>query len=170
MSRSDFSLPAARFLMLITAARRRRGARRAQRGFSLLETLVAFSILAICLGTLLRIFGGGGRAAVLTDEHARGLAVAESLLASLGTETELALGRKQGIVAGAIRWEIQVSPMPIPAGNLSDVNFPNPPVWVDVSASWGDDQRRALRLSTMRLLPASVPGGAPNLPPRRPGT
>lgn len=139
-----------------------------QRGFSLLETLVAFSILAVCLGALLRIFGGGGRAAVLTDEYARAMTVAESLLASLGPETELALGRKQGLVAGSIRWEIQVTPLPIDTQQLSQVNFAFTPVWVEVGASWGDDQARAVRLSTVRLLPTK--GTSPLNSPFRPRT
>jgi general secretion pathway protein I len=139
-----------------------------QRGFSLLEVLVAFSILAICLGGLLRIFGGGARAALLTDEYARGLIVAESLLASVGSEAELVVGRKQGIVAGSIRWEVLVSPIPIQTGNLSEMNFGFVPVSVDVSASWGTDSPRSVRLSTIRLMPARDASNPMNkLPPRR---
>lgn len=139
-----------------------------QRGFSLLETLVAFSILAVCLGSLLRIFGGGGRAALLTDEYARAMTVAESLLASLGSETELTLGRRQGVVAGSIRWEVQVTPLPIQSQQLSDINFAFTPVWVEVSASWGEDQPRAVKLSTIRLLPTKGSDSQLNTP-FRPG-
>lgn len=146
-----------------------RGFHGRQGGFSLLETLVAFSILAICLGSLLRIFGGGGRAALLTDEYARGLTVAESLLASLGAETELALGRRQGIVAGTIRWEMQVSPLPVQSEHLSSLNFSYTPVWVEVSASWGNEQPRSVRLSTIRLLTAKGSNSPMNIP-SRPGS
>ncbi|NBS18037.1 MAG: type II secretion system protein, partial [Gammaproteobacteria bacterium] len=34
---------------------------RRQSGFSLLEILVAFAVLSLCLGVLLRIFAGGGQ-------------------------------------------------------------------------------------------------------------
>lgn len=138
------------------------------RGFSLLETLVALSILAICLGTLLRIFGGGGRAALMTDEYARGLIVAESMLASLGTEIEVAPGRKQGVVAGSIRWAIQVSPLPFQMGDQSEINFTTVPVWVEVTAAWGADEPRSVRLGTVRLMPAKDASNPINkLPPRR---
>lgn len=146
------------------AASPRAPACRRQGGFSLLETLVAFSVLAISLGTLLRVFGGGGQAALLTDEYARGLIVAESMLASLGTEIELTEGRQRGVVAGLFRWQVDVSPLPLQTGNLSNINFPSLPYWVEVSASWGTAEPRTIRLGTIRLLRVQAPGGAPNLP------
>ena len=44
---------------------------RCQRGFSLLEVLVAFTILSVSLGVLLQIFSTGLRNAALTEELQR---------------------------------------------------------------------------------------------------
>jgi general secretion pathway protein I len=134
-------------------------------GFSLLETLVAFSVLAICLGVLLRVFGGGGRAAVLTDGYARATTVAESFLAALGTEKELSLGRQEGVLAGGLRWVVQVSPLPVQDERISALNFPFMPYWVEVTVHWGQDDPRSVKLTTVRLI-ANQPSGGGQLPGR----
>lgn len=139
---------------------------RRQNGFSLLETLVAFSVLAICLGVVLRVFGGGGRAAVLTDGYARATTIAESFLAALGTEKDLRLGRQEGVLAGGYRWLVQVVPLPVQQERISTLNFAVLPYWVEVTVTWGEDDRRSVKLNTVRLLAndPSSPGQLPGQP------
>lgn len=140
----------------------RRRALGGEQGFSLLETLVAFSVLAICLGVVLRVFGGGGRAASLTEEYARGLTVAESLLTSLGTEKNIVPGRQQGLVGGGagggIRWQVQATPLPIDTQGLAENSFPFLPFALDVTVSWGEvGESHSLTLNTVRLIPREPP-------------
>lgn len=138
----------------------RRGTVRSRRqgGFSLLEVLVAFSILALCLGILLRIFGGGGRQAVLADEHVRAMMLAESLLASVGVETPLQPGESGGEIDDQFRWTLSVSPY-MPGGEPLPAQLPFKPYWVALSVAWGNQELHSFTLGTLRLLAENRPAG-----------
>jgi len=51
-----------------------------QSGFSLIEVLVAFTIMALALGVVFQIFGRGAAAMTLGEEYAQAVAIAESRL------------------------------------------------------------------------------------------
>jgi general secretion pathway protein I len=142
--------------------------RRGQGGFSLLEVLVAFSILALCLGVLLRIFGGSGRLAGLSEEHARAVVLAESLLAQAGVEAPLRPGETSGHIDETYDWAMRVTPFALPGGEPLPEQLPFKPYWVEVAVEWGEGQElHAFNLATLRLAgDEGRPGfGAPGFPP-----
>lgn len=79
-----------------------------QRGLSLLEILVAFTILSLSLGILMRIFSDGLRSVDISRDQAQAIALAQSLLATAGVEQPLAGGTGSGEVAGKFHWQLQV--------------------------------------------------------------
>lgn len=132
-----------------------------QAGFSLLEILVAFSIMSLSLGVLLRIFAGGGHIAATADEYSRAILTAESLMAGIGIETPLKPGVTQGQLPDGYRWDINVYPYPLDQGLLggeSQIGFK--PYWVELTVEWGDEEDpRAFNLTSLRLIPDKPPGG-----------
>lgn len=65
----------------------RRGSTRcASAGFTLLEILVALTLLALAMGIIMQIFSRGVNGADLADRYAKAAMLAESRLASVGIE------------------------------------------------------------------------------------
>lgn len=133
----------------------------ATRGFSLLEILVAFSIMALCLGVLLRIFAGSGLMSSTADDYSRAVIAAQSLMDSLGTERPLHMGESRGELGEGLRWSLKVQPYAIDPSLLN----PSQPlelqlVWVDLDIEWGAlEDPRAFALRTLKLISVNQGGG-----------
>ncbi|MDD5633256.1 MAG: type II secretion system protein, partial [Methylococcales bacterium] len=81
-----------------------------QKGFSLLEILIAFSILAISLGILLKIFSAGVNTAIVAEDYTAAVQIAEGLLAKTSGETTLQPGQDSGLENEKYHWLVEVSP------------------------------------------------------------
>lgn len=124
-----------------------------QKGFSLLEVLVAFSILALSLGVLMQIFSGGLRNVDQSTHHAKAVVIAKSLLARIGTETPVLAGEQSGEFE-QYSWQIRLQPLEDPpeAGqpvSLSAFGL----MGVTVTVEWPDGGagRRSLTLNSTKL-------------------
>lgn len=124
-----------------------------QKGFSLLEILVAFSILALSLTVLLKIFSSGINTAIVSEEYANAVQVAESLLAKTGVETDLQEGISRGTDNEKYHWEISVNPYEPELEELESDSFPVNMYRVMVRVSWGEDEvnRRSVNLETLKM-------------------
>lgn len=125
----------------------------AARGFSLLETLVALSILAAALGAIFSIFSTALRAAAEADAVTQAARAGEALLGSLGAELPLREGVSSGALNGALRWRITITAF-LPDAELASWQMPLRGYWVEMEIDWQDAGRpRAVRLATLRLTP-----------------
>ena len=93
---------------------------KAARGYTLLEVLVAFTLLAIGLGVLLAILSGGVRSIGRSTQSTQATLYARGLLDSLGADRRLRPGRSQGdFEQGRYRWTLDIErfqpPLPTPA-------------------------------------------------------
>lgn len=122
-------------------------------GFSLLEVLVAFAILALSLGVLMQVFSSGVRNALAGRAYSQAADLAESLLARLGPELPLVLGVQSDTELG-FHWDIEVVSYPLPdlAAPLQGIES----YLVTARVSWSNlGGTHSLALHTLRL--AQIP-------------
>ncbi len=137
-----------------------------QKGFSLLEILIAFSILALSLGILLKIFSAGVNTAVIAEDYTAAVQIAESLMAKTGVETPLQAGQESGLENEKYQWRVEISPFafnPEIADNTAITADPEKADTASITAvlfkvkvlvSWGDDNvnNRQIELTTLKLI------------------
>jgi len=123
---------------------------RKNKGFSLLEILVAFTIMAISLSILLKIFSSGVNTAVISEDYIIATQIAESLMAKTGVEEELAVGANLGSEDDKYHWQVKIE------------NSFNPELEeeseyelyaVQVIVKWGEEQfnPRTVELNTIKI-------------------
>jgi len=128
------------------------------RGFSLIEVLAAFVILALVATALFRLFSASLANASASEEYSRALLVAESQLELAAAAQPLRETSERGTDAsGHVRWETRVAPH-----DAADVDpelekasetlaMRMYRVSVDVKFTGADGRERALSLATIRL-------------------
>ena len=128
-------------------------ARLQQKGFSLLEILIAFSILALSLGILLKIFSAGVNTAVVAEDYTAAVQIAESLMAKTGVESPLQASRDSGTENDKYNWVVEVSPYTFNPENIDNTAATAVLFKVKVIVSWGDDNiyDRQIELTTLKL-------------------
>jgi general secretion pathway protein I len=125
-----------------------------QQGFSLLEILIAFSILALSLGILLKIFSAGVNTAVVAEDYTAAVQIAESLMAKTGVETPLQANQASGLENEKYHWQVEISPFEFNPENVDPTALTAVLFKVKVTVSWGDDNAndRQIELTTLKLI------------------
>ncbi len=128
------------------------------RGFSLLEVLVAFAILAVMLGVLLQIFSLAVRTTYSAETREQALLLAESRLAELGAGRTLKAGSWSGHIDDRFSWQARIAPFSLADADISDSGVADSrfeeslrldPYLLTVTVSWpGND---GITLHTIRL-------------------
>lgn len=136
-----------------------------QRGYTLLEIIVAFAVLGLALTLLLGILSGGVRQVRWSADSARAALHAQSLLDVVGVGEVLAPGRRDGnFEDGRYVWELEVEPY------LDRARVPGQPVdpfapqllRLSLLVRWGEGgARERLQVESLRLVqpdPSGVGG------------
>lgn len=128
--------------------------RATQRGFTLLEVLVAFAVLSMLLGTLLSLNARALETTARASDRQLALALAQSALDRVLAERELRPGRWQGHFEDSrFDWQLEVSRFEFPdqeAAQSVDVPVPH---LIEIRVHWDEEHR--LVLSTLRLVQPS---------------
>lgn len=126
------------------------GFRRSRRGFTLIETMVAFVILALSLGVIFGIFSDSLQAVQLGADRAHALALAQSRLVMLDMDGISDIGVTSGEDESGYRWRTDIHDMsdpPLATGDTGAI-----PVEIVVTVSWGVARPRSVDLTTLRVI------------------
>jgi general secretion pathway protein I len=91
-------------------ARRRRLVRRAARGFTLLEALIAIVILTLSLSALMQSHSTGVRGLGVLDDHLQARLLAQSVMAEWAGDRALRPGTVEGSY-GKFAWQLSLAPL-----------------------------------------------------------
>ena len=133
---------------------------RRQRGYSLIEVIVAFALLALALTLLLGTLSGATRQVRWSGDAGRAALHAQSLLDQVGVGERLQAGQSAGeFDDGRYRWTLLVAPWTDPA--LLPAATIDPAAarlyGVTLSVQWGDGRPgEQLQLRTLRLVAAGT--------------
>lgn len=125
-----------------------------QQGFSLLEILVAFSIMALALGILLRIFSSGVQTASLAETYSRSVQIAESLMAEVTVKKELSLGESSGVIEDEYHWSVQISPFNWLDETNDSQKYSLYKIVVTVYRQ--GEENRPVELNTLKMVPVAL--------------
>lgn len=134
---------------------------RGQRGYTLIEVIVAFAVLGVALMLLLGTLSNGTRQVRWAADSGRAALHAQSLLDGIGIDVPVVPGRSTGeFEDGRYRWMLEIAPF---------VDPELPPAIVDpsgrqlfeiaLSVDWGErGPRERLQVHTLRLREPDAPG------------
>ena len=121
------------------------------RGYTLIEVLVAMSILALSLTIIFRIFSDGLLKIGIANDYTHAVMVAESVLAATGNTEKLIAGETTGRLLEKYRWSRSIEPYEFNEA-LTAANTPVAAFKVSVIVEWpAGDGFRSLDLNTLKL-------------------
>lgn len=130
-----------------------------QRGYTLLEVIVAFALLAMALTLLLGTLSGAAKQVRWSSDAGRAALYAQSLMDQVGVGQPLKPGQRSGdFENGRYRWTLGVAQWRDPLPASSQPIDPNAPrlFEVQLAVEWGDGGAgRRLFLRSLRSSAAS---------------
>jgi len=121
------------------------------RGFTLIETLVAISLLAISLVIILQLFSGGLKSSRLSDEYTRGIFHAREKMDEILLAGDLTEGIINGEFADGFKWKAEALRFNI--DEARDVKLPFRAFNIKVDVTWdAGGQEKRFTISAMKLV------------------
>ena len=134
-------------------------ARTRQRGYTLIEVIVAFALLALALTLLLGTLSGATRQVRWSADAGRAALHARSLLAAAGVGEPLRTGEQAGeLEDGRYRWTLRVVPWTDPSAAAGPVALAADRLFeLELDVRWGaGGPRERVQLRTLRLAPPDL--------------
>ena len=142
----------------------RRAPARGCGGYTLIEVIVAFAVLALGMTLLLGTLSNATRQVRWADEAGRAALHAQSLLDQAGVGEVLEPGTREGqFERGRYRWRLDVEPYVDPTKRASPVVDPIEQrlLQLTLDVRWGEGARERLQVRTLRLVQPDLLQGIP---------
>ena len=130
---------------------------RASNGFTLLEVLLAFVVLALSFTAVLEILSGSMRNTVRAREYTEAALIAQSVMDQLGLELTVEQGANYSGESGDYQWELNIglyeeveeNTQSVVLGELTGIEL----LQIDLVISWGEPPRdNSNEFSTVRAM------------------
>lgn len=122
-----------------------------KKGFTLIEVLVAMSILGISLVVLLQLFSGGLKSSRLSDEYTRGIFYAREKMDEILLAEALTEGVIDGEFDDGFKWRAEALPLDI--AEAADVRLPFRAFNITVDVRWTEgDREKHFEISALKLV------------------
>ena len=126
---------------------------RTAQGFTLIEVLVALTILSLSLAVIFSIFSVGLRGRRSAEEYEQATLLAESKLNSFGIDESIREGDTVGRFNDRFWWKTSVTPYH-EIGRNEAKDLLRRPMQVTVTVFWGEaGAEKSVTLRTLRLVP-----------------
>ena len=121
------------------------------KGFTLLEVLVAFLILAGSLGVVMNLISSSAQNTNYAQLHQRALVLAESKLDELSAGPELEGGYSEGEFEPPYYWHAEIEPWEFPDQDAT-TDYQVTPYLMRVYVAWGEGDSEKVSLATVFLV------------------
>jgi len=120
-------------------------------GFTLIEVLVAISILAISLVVILQLFSGGLKSSRLSDQYTKGVFHAREKMEDILLSTEFSEEEVAGEFADSFRWKSKT--VLIKQREEEESKLPFNTFNIEVNVMWDEgNKEKHFRISTMKVV------------------
>jgi general secretion pathway protein I len=142
----------------MSRSRARSTGRHAIRGFTLIEILIAFAILAVSLAVLFQSFSSGLDAVTRTERATSAILLARSTMDRIGTEIPLIPGEHSGNGEDGLVWSVTL----VPATADTAPPVPGLPVrLLQIEVAVTGEETAPATLTTLRLAPLIAEDASP---------
>jgi len=128
---------------------------RLDRGFTLIEILVAISVLAISLVVILQLFSGGLKSVRLSNQYTRAIFYAREKMEEILLMEDLEAGSQEGSQEDEsedpLRWRAEIVLIESEEEEASKLPFDTLGIMVDVMWHEGEKEKR-FQISTMKVV------------------
>jgi general secretion pathway protein I len=119
-------------------------------GFTLIEILVAISLLAISLVVILQLFSGGLKSAQVSDEYTRGIFHAREVMEEVLLLDAVEEGVTEGEFEDGFRWKAEM--VRLEQWEEEAARLPFDTFTIAVEVSWGEEgHEKHLRMDTLKV-------------------